>query len=175
MRAVRLTPSHVYASPGTYTATLTATDSAGHTGSSNVAVTVKGTGPTVSSHTPAATATGVAVSSAPTATFNEAVQAGTITFTLATGAGTAVSGTTSYNAAANTETFTSRPTAALAYGTTYTARVSGAKDTAGDPMAGPLTWSFTTATALVPTVDRRDPGIERHRRGDQFRADGHVQ
>ena len=42
----------------------------------------------------------------------------------------------------NTETFT--PTAALAYGTTYTATVSGAKDTDGDPMSGSTTWSFTT-------------------------------
>ena len=38
--------------------------------------------PAVSSHTPASGATGVAVSTPPTATFNEAVQSSTISFTL---------------------------------------------------------------------------------------------
>src|SRR5208283_2158897 len=44
-----------------------------------------------------------------------------------------------------TDTETLTPSSALAYGTTYTATVSVAKDTAGDPIAGSVTWSFTTA------------------------------
>src|SRR5262249_22714258 len=42
------------------------------------------------------------------------------------------------------------PSAALAFLTTYTATVSGAKDTAGDSMSGSVTWSFTTAAAATP-------------------------
>ena len=48
--------------------------------------------PAVSSHTPASNATGVAVSTAPTATFNEAVQSSTISFTLTSSAGASVAG-----------------------------------------------------------------------------------
>ena len=110
--------------------------------------------PAVSSHTPASGATGVAVSALPSATFNEAVQSGTVSFTLATSAGTTVAGTASYNSATNTETFT--PTSPLVYGTTYTATVSGAKDTAGDAMSGPVTWSFTT-DPLQPSVSSYTP------------------
>ena len=42
---------------------------------------------------------------------------------------------------------TLKPSTTLAYGTTYTATVSGAKDKAGDPMSGPVTWSFATNAA----------------------------
>jgi hypothetical protein len=58
-----------------------------------------------------------------------------------------VSGGTAYNAASQTVTFT--PSAALAAGTTYTATVSGARDTAGNLMA-PTNWTFTTASATQP-------------------------
>jgi hypothetical protein len=98
--------------------------------------------PTVTSQTPAGNATGVAVSSPVSATFNEGVQADTIAFTLTSGAGISVPGSLSYDSTTNTETFT--PNAALAYGTTYTATVSGAEDTVGDSMSGTVTWSFTT-------------------------------
>ena len=123
-------------------------------GSTSWSFTTDALQPAVSSHTPASGATGVAVSSAVTATFNEAVQSGTISFTLATSAGTSVAGALSYNSSTNTETFT--PSAALAYGTTYTATVSGAKDTAGDPMSGSTSWSFTTEP-LQPAVSSHTP------------------
>lgn len=104
-------------------------------------------GPVVSSETPAANATSVAVSSPISVTFNEPVQSGTITFTLANSVGTNVAGEVAYNGTTNTATFT--PSAALANGTTYTATLSGAKDAAGDLMSGPVSWSFTTATTVT--------------------------
>ena len=109
--------------------------------------------PVVTGETPASGATGVATNTGVTATFNEAVQASSITtttFTLKNSSGTAVAGTVAYNSSTNTATLT--PSAALAYGTTYTATVSGAEDTAGDPMARSVTWSFTTATSNSSTL-----------------------
>ena len=113
-----------------------------------------GPAPAVTSETPASGATGVAVSSPITATFNEAVQSSTIGFTLKNSSGTAVAASLAYNSSTYTATLT--PSAALASGTVYTASVSGAKDTAGDPMSGPVTWSFTTV-AIVPTVTSETP------------------
>ena len=98
--------------------------------------------PAVTSESPANGATGVAVSTTVTATFNEAVQAGTIVLTLKNSSGGSVGATVAYNSATKTASLT--PSVALAYGTTYTATVSGALDTAGDPMPAPVTWSFTT-------------------------------
>ena len=58
------------------------------------------------------------------ATFSEPVQPATVSMTL-TGPSGAVAGTTSYDAASQTATFT--PSARLANSTSYTATVSGAK------------------------------------------------
>ena len=66
--------------------------------------------PAVTSTTPANNATGAARATAPTATFNQAVTASSVTFTLKDAAGTTIPGTSSYTAATNTSTFT--PTAA---------------------------------------------------------------
>jgi methionine-rich copper-binding protein CopC len=148
------TPTHVYSTPGTYTATLTAADSAGHVGTSTVTVTVNHLTPTVTSYSPASGATGIAVSSPVTATFNEAVQSNTIGFTLTTSSGTSIPATLSYNSTTYTATLT--PSSALAYGTTYTATISGAEDTAGDPMSGTVSWSFTT-DAKQPAVSAYTP------------------
>ncbi len=151
------TPKAALAYGTTYTATVSgAEDSIGDpmNGSTSWSFTTDPLQPAVTSYTPASGAAGVAVSTAPTATFNEAVQSGTVTFTLATSGGTAVAGTASYNATTNTETFT--PAAALGYGTKYTATVSGAKDAAGDPMSGSTSWSFTT-DALQPAVSSHTP------------------
>jgi hypothetical protein len=101
------------------------------------------TPPVVASTAPASGATGVAVSAAPAATFGEAVQASTISFTLKDAAGNPVTGSASYNSTNLTVTFT--PSAALAASTTYTATVSGAKDLSGNVMTAPYSWSFTTA------------------------------
>ena len=90
--------------------------------------------PVVTGETPASGATGVATNTEVTATFNQAVQASSITtttFTLKNSSGTAVAATVAYNSSTDTATLT--PSAALAYGTTYTATVSGAKNNAGGP------------------------------------------
>jgi len=113
------------------------------------------TPPTISSTSPANVATGVAVNAAITATFSESMLAGTIstaTFTV-----TGVAGTVSLNG--NTATFT--PSTALAYSTTYTAKVTtGVKDLAGNSMAADYTWSFTTGSApdtTSPTISSTSP------------------
>jgi Domain of unknown function (DUF4082)/Bacterial Ig-like domain len=107
------------------------------------------TPPQVTARTPAPGATGVAVSSAVTATFDEPVQAATIAMSL-TGPSGAVAGSTSYDGPSQTATFT--PAEPLAYSTTYTATVSGAKDAAGNTMS-PVSWSFTTTAPPPPPPD----------------------
>ncbi len=99
--------------------------------------------PAVTSTTPASGQGSVAASAAPTATFNEPVQSGTINFTLTPSGGSAVAGSVTYDSSANTATFS--PASALAPGTTYTASVSGAQDASGTTMKSAYTWTFTTA------------------------------
>ena len=60
-----------------------------------------------------------------TATFNEAVQSRTITFTLTPSGGSPIAATVTYSSSNYTATLT--PSAALAYNTNYTATVSGAR------------------------------------------------
>ena len=103
--------------------------------------------PTVTTETPASGATAVATNTTVSATFNEPVQSGTIGFNLKSSSGSTVAATVTYNSSTNTATLI--PTAALANSTTYTATVSGAEDTAGDSMSGPVSWSFTTAAATT--------------------------
>jgi hypothetical protein len=114
-----------------------------------------GAPPQVVGVTPANGATAVAVSTAVTATFNETVDAATVTgttFTLANNAG-AVSGTVSLSG--TVATF--QPASPLAAGTRYTATVTtGVKNTAGVPLAAPFTWSFTT-TGTAPSVTAVSP------------------
>ena len=102
------------------------------------------TPPTVNTRTPASGASGVAVTTNATATFNEDVQPGTISFTL-TGPGGSVAATQSYDSASKTATL--NPSADLSPGATYTATVSDAADIAGNAMTAPSSWSFTTAAA----------------------------
>ena len=152
-----LTPSSALAYNTTYTATVSgAKDNAG------VSMSCPSPGrspPTprlaVTSKSPAGGATGVAVLTTATATFNEAVQAGTIGFTLTPSGGSPVAATVTYNSSNFTVTLT--PSARLAYYTTYTATVSGAKDTAGDPMSGPFSWSFTTVSSTAPPASSASP------------------
>jgi methionine-rich copper-binding protein CopC len=141
-----LTPSAALATSTKYTAAVSgAKDSAGDpmSGPFSWSFTTDPPAPTVTSETPAISATNVDVSTTATATFSEAVQASTISFTLTNSSGGSVAGSVSYNSSANTTTFT--PNAALASGTSYTATVSGAENNDGDPMSGPFSWSFTTS------------------------------
>ncbi|QDV39733.1 PA14 domain-containing protein [Tautonia plasticadhaerens] len=104
------------------------------------------TAPTVTSRSPEPGAINVPAGSSVTATFDEAVSAGTIAFELRDGSGATVPGSVSYDAA--TRTATLDPAADLALAATYTARLSGAADGSGNVMA-PVEWSFSTASAPV--------------------------
>jgi len=106
------------------------------------------TPPTVTSRSPAAGATGVALTAVVTATFSEAIQSGTAAVALTGPGSTNVPGTTTYDGPSQTVTFT--PTAALAASTTYTASVSGARDVAGNTMVA-ANWTFTTGAAPPPS------------------------
>jgi hypothetical protein len=118
----------------------------------DVIFTVGGGGPTplnVSSTTPVNNATGVALGTTVSATFNRAINAGTVnssTFTVTAG-GTPVAG--AYSVASATATFT--PTNPLAASTTYTATLTtGIKDSNGVALAAQYSWSFTTSTGGNP-------------------------
>lgn len=111
--------------------------------------------PAVSSVSPINGANGVDPAVVPAATFNQAVAGTSVVFTLTSAAG-AVPGTVTYDAISNTSSF--HPNSPLAYATTYTATVSGATNSAGQAMASPYTWQFTTASApAAPVVASANP------------------
>jgi len=147
------TPSSPLLGATTYTATITigAKDVAGNPlteSRSWTFITVDNTAPTVRTVSPGDSASGVAITSAVTVTFSEPMNASTITTTTFnlrnTGTGAPVAGTITYNAAANSATFT--PSAPLANGTNYTVTVTkGVTDIGGNPLANQFTSTFTTA------------------------------
>jgi hypothetical protein len=154
-RTATLTPSALLAPATTFTATVSgAKDSSG-----NVMAPVSWSftteaAPALTSQTPASGATNVATTSTVQAVFNKAIQSSTLSFALKDASGATVASTVAYNASTNTATLT--PNAALANATTYTATVSGAKDSSGNTMA-PVSWSFTTVAALGPTITATTP------------------
>ena len=145
---VTFTPSAALAASTTYTATLSgSTDLAGNAMTAPVSwsfttVASDTTKPTVVTKTPAAGATGVLTSSTVKAAMSERLQPGSSTFTLSGPSGS-VAGSTTYDDPSTTVTFT--PSAALAASTTYTATLSGSTDLAGNVIAAPVSWTFTTA------------------------------
>jgi hypothetical protein len=148
--ASNLTPST------TYTATITkdVKDSAGnamandYTWSFTTGANTDTTAPTVFSTSPANAATGIAVNTAITAVFSEAMTASTINSTTFLING--VAGTITY--LGNTATFT--PSSNLAFSTVYTATITtDVKDAAGNPLVAAYTWSFTTAANTNPAPD----------------------
>ncbi|MDX1995676.1 MAG: malectin domain-containing carbohydrate-binding protein, partial [bacterium] len=107
------------------------------------------TPPLVTSLSPINNASNVSRTANITATFNEAMNAGTIngtTFQLKDPADNVIPAAVSYNAASFTATL--NPSSSLAYSTTYTVSVvggaTGLKDVAGNALAATSTWSFTT-------------------------------
>jgi len=108
--------------------------------------------PTVTSTTPAAGATGVAVNAPITVRFSEVMAAGTITaanLELRGPGGTLVNRTVAYDAANQAATIT--PSAALAASTQYTVTVrTGVTDAAGNALAANHQFSFTTADPSAP-------------------------
>ena len=114
------------------------------------------TAPQVASTTPAANATGVNVTSQPSATFSEAMDPATINATtveLRNAANAVVSAAVAYNASTRTATLV--PSAPLAESATYTVTVRGGstdprvKDASGNAMPAHFAWSFTTAAGPV--------------------------
>ncbi|MFZ5916290.1 MAG: Ig-like domain-containing protein [Chloroflexota bacterium] len=96
-------------------------------------------------------ATGVEVGVNVSATFNEAIDDATLSFTLA-GPGGNVPGALSYDAASFTATFD--PAVDLDGETTYTAQIAGSlTDQAGNPMGNDYAWSFTTAQVAPPDTE----------------------
>ncbi|MFP5346775.1 MAG: Ig-like domain-containing protein [Actinomycetes bacterium] len=122
------------------------------------AAPVDTTPPTVTTTSPAASATNVDASAPIQVAFSEPMQETTVkTAITVTGPKGAVSTTFSYDSVSNTATL--KPSAALAAGAVYTVKVEGAKDTAGNAMAAPQSWTFTTAgapavgeTVTVPVI-----------------------
>src|SRR4051812_34499106 len=119
------------------------------------------TPPTVTSISPASTATAVALNSSVSATFSEPMTNSTLnttSFTLARAVdGATVTGTLSVSG--NTATF--RPSVNLAASTQYTAVINGGvTDAAGNFLGPNYTWNFTTAAApdtTPPTVVATSP------------------
>ncbi|PYR79672.1 MAG: hypothetical protein DMF87_10675, partial [Acidobacteria bacterium] len=115
------------------------------------------TPPTVTGMNPAAGAVGIAVGTSVRATFSEAIDPATVTtttFELLDPGLTPVAATVSYDVVTWTAMLT--PTAPLAAGGTYTARVRGGQagarvtDMRGNALAADVTWSFTTASEGCP-------------------------
>jgi YVTN family beta-propeller protein len=179
-RVATLTPSAALATATTYVATLRGgssgsrvRDAAGNAMAANLvwsfttAAAPDTTPPTVTAVTPAGGATGVAVGSAVSVTFSEAIDPATIggsSFELRDAANALVSASVGYNVATRVATLT--PTVALAPLAVYTATVRGGatdprvKDAAGNALVVSTTWSFTTAAAVdttPPTVSATTP------------------
>jgi hypothetical protein len=125
-------------------------------------VTADTTAPSVSATQPAANATGVAVNTLVTATFNEAMNPLSLTattFKLECPAGTAVTGTVGYATSGSVATLA--PQSGLPASTVCTATLgTGVRDSANNALASPFTWTFTTGAAadvLAPTVLNSNP------------------
>jgi hypothetical protein len=117
------------------------------------------TPPSLAATTPVDGASSVAVDTTISATFNEPVQAATVNFTLRDGGGATVAGSTVFDAATDTVTFT--PSAPLNVDTSYSAEVS-ATDLVGNATPSPLQYSFTTATGATVAAlwdDTAVPGV----------------
>jgi hypothetical protein len=113
------------------------------------------TAPTVVAKMPAPDSSGVAVNTAVSATFSEAIVGGLVNMELRGPGNVEVPATTAYNAATQTAILT--PHSNLGDSTTYSATVNGAKDAAGNTMS-PVTWSFTTAAPPPPPPDQGPGG-----------------
>lgn len=105
--------------------------------------------PSVTGVNPAASTTEIGMDTQVQATFNVAMDPATIntsTFMLSSPSGVDVNGTVSYDTGTKTATF--NPSYSLSPLTTYTATISGVRDTAGTGMSSPYSWSFVTVTGF---------------------------
>jgi methionine-rich copper-binding protein CopC len=167
-RVASLDPTATLAAGSTYTATLSggptavrdvAGNALANTTWSFTTTPAANPAPTVTTRTPAVSATAVSQTDNITATFSEPVTgvSGT-TFTLKNPAGAIIPGAVTYNA--TTRVATLNPTATLAADTRYTATLTGGaaaiRDT-GAPSASlaATSWSFTSGPR--PTLSARTP------------------
>ena len=146
------------------------------------------TGPSVTATSPAAGALNVTASTAVSATFNEPLDASSVTgatVELRNPANALVNATVSYDAASKSARLT--PSASLTPSTVYRATIKGGtadptiKDTAGNRLAADVTWTFTTAsgpacpcTIWAPSatpVNQTDNDPNAVELGVRFRAD----
>ncbi|MGY1733782.1 DUF4082 domain-containing protein [Geodermatophilus sp. SYSU D01045] len=104
-----------------------------------------GSAPTATVGSPAAGSSSVARTVTPEAVFSEPVQPASIVMTVTGADGAAVPGSVSYDPGTRRARFT--PTGQLAAGTAHTVSVTAARDVSGNPLASPLTWTFTTMRA----------------------------
>ncbi|MBK7903396.1 MAG: Ig-like domain-containing protein [Proteobacteria bacterium] len=118
--------------------------------------------PTVSSTSPAGNDTGVAINTLITASFSEPMDPLTVTtasFTLACPADNPIAGSVGYAVNGSVATFT--PLADLPAGVLCAATVTNAvEDVAGNTLASPFSWTFTTGAApdtTAPAVSATDP------------------
>ncbi len=126
------TPSHVYANPGTYTATLTAQDNLGDVGTSSVLVTVNDVAPSVTLTAPTSGEAGVSESFSASATdISPADQAAGFTYSWVFGDGGTATGANPSHTFAAAGTYTVTATATDEYGTMGTA--SGTVVVVGPP------------------------------------------
>ena len=117
-----LIPTYTYANPGTYTATLTATDAGKNLGFATAVVTVNDVPPTVSESAPASGKVGVATSFSATATdVSPAVQATGFTYGWKFGDGTTATGASPSHTFTAAGTYTVTVTATDEYGKSGTA------------------------------------------------------
>jgi PKD repeat protein len=133
-----LTPTHVYASDGPYTATLTVTDSANHTAPASTSVTVNNVAPTVSAGGPYGGSPGVAISFTGTATVPDPKDPLTYLWNFGDGGTSTLQNPTHTYATANTYTVTLQATDSEGASTTSTSTT--ATVTAPSPLvvsAGP--------------------------------------
>ncbi|HEY2030694.1 MAG TPA: ice-binding family protein [Myxococcales bacterium] len=156
--SVTFTPASPLAANAVYTATITSGAAsttgralaANHVWSFTTGAAADTTAPAVSNTSPAQSATAVPINATASATFSEAMDPASLTsatFSL-TQAGAPVAGSVAYGSFGTTAVFT--PAASLAANGAYTATISaGALDLAGNALAAPFSWTFTTGTAVA--------------------------
>lgn len=99
--------------------------------------------PTITSTTPSDLATAVSVNVKVKAVFNEQIQPSSLNFVLRDSDGGIVNADVAFDTATLTATLT--PLAALNGSRIYRARIDSAMDLAGNQLAAPIQWQFTTA------------------------------
>jgi hypothetical protein len=167
---------------GTTTTATTTTTSTTRTTPTTPADT---TPPAVTATSPSTGASAVTTTTSVSASFSEPLAAASVTgsaFKL-TPAGSTTKVTASVAYDTQTRTATLKPSAGLAAGTTYVATVASVKDLAGNTLASPVSWSFTTADAgsiylsdlaWVSATNGWGPVERDMSNGEQAAGDGHT-